>query len=95
MSKAHSQKKWQLLLYIAGMTPSAERALANIQQIAEEHLDGQYEISVIDLLENPKLAAEEQIFAVPTLVRKHPLPLRKIVGDLSDIDKVLVMLDIK
>jgi len=88
-------KKWQLRLYVAGMTPTAERALANLREIAETHLDDRYEIEVVDLLERPALAAGEEIFAVPTLVRKLPPPLRKIVGDLSNKEKVLVGLDIR
>ena len=87
--------KWELRLYVAGMTPAAERALANIRDIAENHLEEDYNIEVIDLRERPQLAEDEQIFAVPTLVRKLPEPLRKMVGDLSNTEKVLVGLDIK
>ena len=90
-----NKAKWELRLYVAGMTPSAERALANIQEIAKTHLDDDYNIEVIDLREKPQLAEGEQIFAVPTLVRKLPEPLRKVVGDLSNTEKVLVGLDIQ
>jgi circadian clock protein KaiB len=87
--------EWQLILYIAGQTPKSVLALSNIKKYAEEHLKGKYSIEIIDLLENPQLAAGEQIFAVPTLVRKFPEPIRKIIGDLSNEEKVLVGLNIK
>ena len=86
---------WDLRLYVAGMTPTAKRALANIEEICHEHLEGKYVIKVIDLLEQPALAEGEQIVAVPTLVRGLPTPLRKLIGDLSDTQKVLVGLDIR
>jgi circadian clock protein KaiB len=95
MNNEKKDEKWILCLYIAGMTSAAETALANIKQLCEEQLEGKYTIEVIDLLERPELAEEEQILAVPTLVRQLPLPLRKIIGDLSDAKKVLVGLDIK
>jgi circadian clock protein KaiB len=88
-------ERWILFLYVAGMTPAAKRALSNIQALCEEHLKGQYTLEVIDLLERPALAEGHQIFAVPTLVRQLPEPLRKIVGDLADVEKVLVGLDIR
>lgn len=88
-------EKWLLKLYIAGMTPTARRALANLQTICEEHMSGSYSLEIIDLLENPALEDGEQIFAVPTLVRQLPPPLRKIIGDFSDTEKVLVGLDVK
>ena len=88
-------KQYQLKLYIAGINSSAERALENIRRIAEEHLEENYEIEVIDLEDHPEKAEEAQIFAVPTLVRKLPPPLRKIVGDLSNEEKVLVGLDLR
>jgi circadian clock protein KaiB len=88
-------KEWSLRLYIAGKTPRATAALENLQRICEEHLAGKYEIEVIDLLENPQLAKGDQILAVPTLVRRVPLPLRKIIGDLSNTERVLVGLDIR
>lgn len=87
--------KWQLRLYVAGNTPKSVAALANLQRYCEMHLCDQYEIEVIDLLKHPQLAAGDQILAIPTLVRKVPVPVRKIIGDLSNEEKVLVGLDIK
>ena len=87
--------EWQLLLYIAGKTPKAIKALENIKKYAEEYLPGIYSIEIIDLLENPQLAEGDQILAVPTLVRKFPEPIRKIIGDLSNEERVLVGLNIK
>lgn len=87
-------KEWELRLYVAGETAKTGRAIDNLKKICEEYLKGQYHIEVIDLLKTPKLAAGDQIFAVPTLVRKIPEPMRKIIGDLSVTDKVLVGLDI-
>jgi circadian clock protein KaiB len=84
-----------LRLYVAGQTPKSLAAFANLKRICEEHLAGRYTIEVIDLLEHPKLARGDQIFAIPTLVRKLPEPLRKIIGDLSDTEKVLVGLDVR
>lgn len=95
MSADKKDKKWALRLYIAGLTPAAERALANIKTICAQHLEGQYSLEVIDLLVSPALAEGDQIFAVPTLVRQLPTPLRKIIGDLSNTQKVVVGLDIK
>jgi len=89
------QKKWELRLYIAGQTPKSTLALKNITRYCEEHLKGQYSIEVIDLLKNPQLAEGDQIFAIPTLVRKLPVPIRKIIGDLSNEEKVLVGLNIR
>jgi len=89
------QPEWQLRLYVAGATAKSVAALANLRRLCEEHLVGRYEIEVIDLLVNPKLAAGDQILAVPTLVRKFPEPIRKIIGDLSNEERVLVGLDIK
>ncbi len=86
---------WSLKLYIAGYTPRAVRALDNLKEICEEHLHGLYRIEVIDLLRNPKLASGDQIVAVPTLVRKLPVPVRKIIGDLADHERVLVGLDLR
>ena len=87
--------KWQLRLYVAGNTPKSVAALRNLKLYCEKHLGGQYTIEVIDLLEQPQLAAGDQILAVPTLVRKVPVPVRKIIGDLSNEEKVLVGLDLK
>lgn len=87
--------EWQLLLYIAGQTPKSIKALSNIKKYAEEHLAGKYSIEIIDLLKNPQLAEGDQILAVPTLVRRVPEPIRKIIGDLSNEERVLVGLNIK
>lgn len=87
--------KWELRLYVAGNTIKSTTALKNLQKYCEEHLKGQYKIEVIDLLEQPQLAAGDQIFAIPTLVRKVPVPIRKIIGDLSNEEKVLVGLNIR
>ena len=84
-----------LRLYIAGQTPRSIAAFANLKRICEEHLAGRYRIEVIDLVQNPKLAAGDQILAVPTLVRRLPEPVRKIIGDLSNTDRVLVGLDVR
>lgn len=91
---APSVAEWQLRLYIAGKTAKSEAALANLKLICENHLAGRYSIEVIDLLVNPKLAAGDQILAVPTLVRKFPTPIRKIIGDLSNKERVLVGLNL-
>ena len=88
-------KKYELRLYIAGNTPKSSTALRNLKKYCEEHLQGIYAIEVIDLLVNPQLAEGDQILAVPTLVKKIPEPVRKIIGDLSNEAKVLVGLDIK
>ena len=87
--------KWVLRLYIAGSTPKSLTAFENLKKICEEKLKDKYSIEVIDLLVNPKLGREHQILAIPTLVRKLPVPVRKIIGDLSNTEKVLVGLDIK
>lgn len=87
--------KWILRLYVAGMTPKCITAFTNLKRLCEDQLKGKYSIEVIDLLENPQLSREHQILAIPTLVRKLPVPVRKIIGDLSDTERVLVGLDIK
>ena len=92
---AKKSKKYELRLYIAGNTPKSITALKNLKRYCEEHLKNQYEIEVIDLLKNPQLAEGDQILAVPTLVKKVPEPVRKIIGDLSDEERVLVGLDIR
>jgi len=84
-----------LRLYVAGQTRKSLAAFANLQKICEEHLEGRYKIEVIDLLEKPQLAKGDQILAIPTLVRQLPPPLKKIIGDLSDTEKVLVGLDLR
>ncbi|HEY9649779.1 MAG TPA: circadian clock protein KaiB [Coleofasciculaceae cyanobacterium] len=86
---------WLLRLYVAGQTPKSITAFANLKKICEEYLHGQYQIEVIDLLENPQLAKQDQILALPTLVRKLPPPIKKIIGDLSNKEKVLVGLNIE
>jgi circadian clock protein KaiB len=86
---------WELRLYIAGQTPKSILAVKNITKYCREHLEGKYTIEIVDLLVNPKLAEGDQIFAIPTLVRKFPVPLRKIIGDLSNEEKVLVGLNIR
>ncbi|MBD1384117.1 circadian clock KaiB family protein [Mucilaginibacter rigui] len=88
-------KKWELRLYVAGKTPKSVTALTNLKKYCEEHLKGEYRIEVIDLLEKPQLAEGDQILAIPTLVRKVPEPIRKIIGDLSNEEKVLVGLNIR
>jgi circadian clock protein KaiB len=90
-----SSAEWQLRLYVAGQTPKSRAALDNLRRLCESHLAGRYEIEVIDLLVNPTLASGDQILAVPTLVRKFPEPMRKIIGDLSNEGKVLVGLDVQ
>jgi circadian clock protein KaiB len=86
---------YNLRLYVAGNTPKSAAALMNLKQICEQHLAGRYRIEVIDLLENPQLAAGDQILAVPTLVRRLPPPLKRIIGNLSDSERVLVGLDLQ
>lgn len=86
---------WELRLYVAGQTPKSIEAFANLKKICDEHLAGRYRIEVIDLLENPRLARGDQILAVPTLVKKIPEPVRKIIGDLSDTERALAGLDLR
>ncbi|HWB07514.1 MAG TPA: circadian clock KaiB family protein [Verrucomicrobiales bacterium] len=86
---------WKLRLYVAGQTPKSLTAFANLKKICEEHLAGRYIIEVIDLVQQPQLAAGDQIVAIPTLVRKLPEPLRRIVGDLSNTERTLVGLQLK
>jgi len=95
MKTTTKKKTWQLRLYIAGQTPKSVLALKNINKFCKEHLDGEYSIEIVDLLKNPQLAEGDQIFAIPTLVRKVPEPIRKIIGDLSNEEKVLVGLNIR
>ncbi len=87
--------KWELKLYVAGQTPKSLQAFANLKRICEEHLAGEYHIEIVDLLKNPQLAKGDQILALPTLVRKLPEPVRKIIGDLSNTERVLVGLDLR
>lgn len=86
--------EWTLRLYIAGMTPKAMAALSNLRLICEEHLQGKYSIEVIDLVKNPQLGEGDQILATPTLVRALPMPIKKIIGNLANTDRVLVGLDL-
>jgi len=88
------EQSWDLKLYVAGNTPKSVTALKNLKKYCEDHLQGKYRIEVIDLLKKPQLAEGDQIFALPTLVRKVPVPIRKIIGDLSNEEKVLVGLNI-
>lgn len=96
---AHSRpgptRFWQLRLYVAGQTPRSLTAFSNLKRICEDHLRGRYSIEVIDLVRRPQLSRGDQILAVPTLVRKLPQPVRKIIGDLSDTERVLVGLDLR
>src|SRR5215203_4652045 len=86
---------WELRLYIAGETERSKAALANLQAICDEHLPGRYQVEVVDLLKNPQLAKGDQIIALPTLVRKLPNPMRKIIGDLSNTERTLVGLQLR
>ena len=98
-SERHAGKppaaKWELRLYVAGQTAKSLLAFANLKRICEEHLAGEYHIEVVDLVKNPQLAKGDQILALPTLVRKLPQPVRKIIGDLSNAERVLVGLDLR
>ncbi len=93
--KSGDPSRWELRLYVAGHTPSSIRALNNLKKICEEHMAGKYHIEVVDLMKTPQLAKGDQIIAIPTLVRKLPPPLRKIIGDLSNKERVLVGLDFR
>ena len=93
--KPRKPEVWRLRLYVAGQTPKSIRAFANLNALCEEHLKGRYQVEVIDLLERPQLARGDQIVAIPTLVRKLPQPVRKIIGDLTDTVRVLVGLDLR
>jgi circadian clock protein KaiB len=88
-------ERYALRLYVTGTTPQSARAIANVRIICEEHLQGRYELEVVDLYQQPQLAEGEQIIVAPTLIKKLPLPLRRIIGDLSDIERVLVGLDLR
>ena len=94
-TSADSGDQWDLCLYVTDRSPKCLRAIDNLRRACEEHLSGHYHIEVVDLLENPRLAAEDQILAVPTVVRRFPAPIRKIVGDLSDGDRLLVSLQLR
>jgi circadian clock protein KaiB len=88
-------EKYLLRLFVTGNTPQSSRAIANIKNICEEHLKGRYELEVVDLYQQPELAKEEQILAAPTLIKKLPLPLRRIIGDLSNSERLIVGLDLQ
>ena len=90
-----AEEPWELRLYTAGQTPKSVLAFNNLKRICDEHMPGRYRIEVIDLMKNPRLAKEDQIVAIPTLVRKLPQPLRKIIGDLSDTERTLVGLQLR
>lgn len=92
---ASNEKKYILRLYVAGTSPQSVRAIANVKKICEEHLQGRYELQVIDLYQQPQLAQGEQIIAAPTLIKKLPLPLRRVIGDMSSAERVLVGLDLR
>jgi len=94
-AKKTKKKLWELRLYVAGQTPKSLTAFSNLKKICESHLDGRYTIEVIDLVEQPQLSKGDQILAIPTLVRKLPQPVRKIIGDLSDTEQVLVGLQLR
>lgn len=93
--KPKDKAAWALRLYVAGQTPKSVAALSNLKRLCESHLAGRYKIEIVDLLKNPRLAAGDQILAVPTLVRKLPVPIKKIIGDLSNEERVLVGLDVQ
>jgi circadian clock protein KaiB len=94
-TRSAQAQAYQLRLYVAGKTPKSILALTNLKQICEDHLQGRYDIEIIDLLENPQLAQGDQILALPTLVRRLPEPIKKIIGDLSNKERVLVGLDLR
>lgn len=92
---AHAQARYVLRLYVTGTTPNASRAIANIRKICEEHLQGRYDLEVIDISQRPTLAQGEQIIAAPTLIKKLPLPLRRFIGDMSQTERILLGLDLR
>lgn len=94
MRAGAKSREWQLRLYVAGQTPKSIAAFANLKRICDEHLAGRYRIEIVDLMENPTLARGDQIVAIPTLVRRLPHPVRKIIGDLSNTERVLVGLQL-
>ncbi len=95
VSKRAMADDWDLRLYVAGQTPRSLAAIANLQTLCDEHLGGQYRIQIIDLLVNPQLSRDDEIIAIPTLVRRLPVPIRKIIGDLSDMARTLVGLQLR
>ncbi len=95
MKEENNSVVWELRLYVAGQTPKSIQAFANLKRICEEYMAGKYRIEVVDLMENPQLAQGDQILTLPTLVRKLPPPTTKIIGDLSNTERVLVGLDVR
>lgn len=93
--RASASEHWELRLYVAGQTPKSLAAMNNLKRMLEEHLPGAYKVQIIDLLANPRLAKEDEIVAIPTLVRKLPNPVRKIIGDLSDAERTLIGLQLR
>lgn len=89
------ERQYVLKLYVAGLTPASSRAITNIKKICDEHLKGRYELEVIDIYQQPTLAKGEQIIAAPTLIKKLPLPLRKFIGDMSNVEKIILGLDLR
>ena len=94
-SQPESDQRYVLRLYVTGMTSRSRRAIENVRRICEEHLPGQYDLEVIDIYQQPTLAKGEQIIAAPTLIKKLPLPLRRVIGDMSSTDRVLLGLDLR
>jgi circadian clock protein KaiB len=94
-SGAETGEQWDLCVYVTGTSPKSQRAIANLRQACEEHLAGRYQIEIVDVLKNPRRAAADQILAAPTVVRRFPAPIRKLVGDLSDNDRLLIGLELK
>jgi circadian clock protein KaiB len=92
---AHANARYVLRLYITGTTPHSTRAIVNIRKICEEHLQGRYELEIVDISQHPTLAEGEQIIAAPTLIKKLPLPLRRFIGDMSQTEKILLGLDLR
>jgi len=95
MDQPQDENRWELRLYVAGQTTKSVTALANLKRYCEQHMAGRYSLEVIDLLKHPQLAAGDQILAIPTLVRKLPAPIRRVIGDLSNEERVLVGLDVR
>ncbi|MEO6035790.1 MAG: circadian clock KaiB family protein [Verrucomicrobiota bacterium] len=95
VKKTRTAELWNLRLYVAGRTPKSITAFANLKQLCEQHLPGRYQIEIVDLVQQPHLAQNDQIVALPTLVRKLPEPLKRIIGDLSNLERVLVGLDLR
>jgi len=94
-ASAAEPEQWHLRLYVAGQSPKSLRAYANLIRMCEEHLEARYDVEIVDLVENPQLAAGDEILAIPTLVRRLPAPMREVIGDLSDSDRVLVGLQLR